>query len=152
MTTPKWANIDDEGALYALLDRLARQLPVETIDSLWLFPTRRAAGLESTVVVISAFDPDHSERRRVGAVRWLVERDRRGSATVSQEMHEYATAPVDTLQRVVDGVMRRLGDDTRDPPRTVEIGGVRDTWDELLRQLGAPPPASDQPAGLGQQL
>jgi hypothetical protein len=136
MTGPQWVNVDDDGAVHALLGRLAEQLPVETMDTLWLFPTRRASGIESTVAVISAFDPDNQERRRVGAVRWLVTRDRRGAATVDQEMHEYATAPADALQRVVDGVMRRLGDDTREPPRTVDLGGDEEVWVELLRELG----------------
>jgi hypothetical protein len=139
MTRPQWVNVDDDGAVYALLGRLAEQLPVETIDTLWLFPTRRASGVESTVAVISAFDPDNEARRRVGAVRWLVTRDRRGSATVSHEMREYATAPADALQRVVDGVMRRLGDDTREAPRAVDVLGNAEVWEELLRELGAPP-------------
>lgn len=135
----QWVNIDDEGAAYALLRRLAGQLPVTAIDTLWLFPTRRASGVESTVAVISAFDAENESRRRVGAVRWLVTRDRRGAATVEEEMYEYATAPADALQRVVDGVMRRLGDDTREPPRAVELAGDEGTWADLLRDLGAPP-------------
>jgi hypothetical protein len=157
MTGPQWVNVDDDGAAWALLGRLAEQLPVETIDSLWLFPTRRASGVESTVVVISVFDPDNEMRRRVGAVRWLVTRDRRGAATVNQEMHEYATAPADALQRVVDGVMRRLGDVTRDPPRAVDLRGDAGVWDELLREMGAPPKktveageVSDEGSGKGQ--
>lgn len=139
MTTRQWVNIDDEGAPYALLRRLALSVPVDAIDTLWLFPTRRASGVESTVAVISAFEIGDDDRRRVGAVRWLVTRDRRGNATVEEEMHEYATAPADALPRVVDGVLRRLGDDTREPPRTVELAGDRTTWNELLRELGAPP-------------
>jgi len=140
MMGPGWVNIDDQGATWALLERLAVRVPPAVIDTLWLFPTRRASGVESTVAIISAFDPDDSERRKVGAARWLVMRDRRGAASITEDMHEYATAPADALQRVVDGVMRRLGDDAREPPRLVELGGETRAWDELLRDLGAPAP------------
>lgn len=147
MIQQQWVNVEDEGAIYALLARLAERIEVQTIDTLWIFPSRRSAGVESTVAVISAFDSDAPGRRRVGAVRWIVNRDRRGRATVQEEVHEYALAPEDALQRVVDGVMRRLGDDAREPPRAIAIGGDTGRWSELLRELGAPTggAASDSP-------
>lgn len=138
MSWQQWVNIDDDGAIHALLGRLAERVPVPTIDTLWIFPTRRSTGIESTVIVISAFDGNSPDRRRVGAVRWIVHRDRRGRATIEEHVHEYANAPDDALPRIVDGVMRRLGEETLEPPRAISIAGNDEHWDDFLRELGAP--------------
>jgi hypothetical protein len=147
MISPQWVNIDDEGALHVLLRRLADALPIAAIDALWILPTRRAAGVESTVVILSVFDPADPLRRRVGAVRWLVTRDRKGRATVEEQVHEYATAPAAALQRIVEGVMRRLGDNSVEPTQPRIIGGDAREWAELLRSLGAPPDAGKDEVG-----
>jgi hypothetical protein len=143
MIAQKWANIEDEASPYTLLRRLGDRIGVESIDILWIFPTRRSAGIESTVVAVAAFDADHEARRRVGAVRWLVDRDRKGRATIDEQVHEYALAPVDAIHRVVDGVMRRLGDTAHDAPRERHIAGDPERWTALLRELGAPPDPAD---------
>jgi hypothetical protein len=140
--TQQWVNVDDEGATHALLRRLAARVPPAAIDTLWIFPTRKSAGIESTVLVLSVFDADDASRRRVGAVRYLVTRDRKARATVQEQIHEYALAPTDALQRVVDGVMRRLGDDAVEPPRAHAIEGDTARWQTLLRELGGPDPAA----------
>jgi hypothetical protein len=146
MINPQWVNIDDEGAIHVLLGRLASALPPESIDAMWILPTRRAAGIESTVVILSVFDPAEPLRRRVGAVRWLVTRDRKGAANVEEQMHEYALAPAGALQRIVEGVMRRLGDNAVEPPQPSIIEGNLTRWSELLRSFGAPPDPTDNVA------
>jgi hypothetical protein len=138
MISPQWVNIDDEGALHVLLQRLASTVPVDSIDALWILPTRRSTGIESTVVILSVFDSVDPLRRRVGAVRWLVTRDRKGRATVEEQMNEYASAPADALQRIVEGVMRRLGDNSVEPAQPRIIAGDAREWSALLRSLGAP--------------
>lgn len=68
MTTAKWVNTGpDEGALAALLGRIAQRIPVDSIDELWIFPTRRAQGVESTVIVISAFHMTSLQQADVGS-------------------------------------------------------------------------------------
>ncbi len=143
----QWVNLADEGALHSLLQRLTARVAVAAIDALWIFPTRRASGVESTVVVLAVFEPGAPERRRVGAVRWLVTRDRKARATVQEEIYEYATAPADALARVVEGVVRRLGDDATQPPRAESINGEPERWRALLRALGAPADESAQGRG-----
>jgi hypothetical protein len=138
MIATQWVNIEDEGALPALLRRLESDIAVERIDELWIFPTRRAAGAESTVVVVSAFD-EAAARRRVGAVHFKVVRDRKGAATVEQDMREYATAPADAVARVVEGVLRRLGDDGSQSPRWEPIAGDPERFETLIRELGGAP-------------
>ena len=137
----KWVNAGpDEGALHALLDRIIERVPRDRIDVLWLFPTRVAGGVESTVIVIAGFDDD-AERRTVATAHFRVTRDKRGRATVALQMQEHGTAPVGATQRVVDGVLRRLGDEVaRESPRRVEIGGALAAWWELYEELGGEVP------------
>jgi hypothetical protein len=137
--TPKWVNTEvDEGALPALLDRMAALLPPETLDELWIFPTRRTASVESTVVVATTF-ADDAERRHVFTAHFTVMRDRKGKATVEQQLHEHALAPSAALERVMEGVTRRLGDDAIQPPRTDRIDGDPERWRALIQELGGTP-------------
>lgn len=138
-TPAKWINAGpDEGALHALLDRILERVPRERIDLLWVFPTRTSGGVESTVVVIAAYDED-PERRTVATAHFRVTRDRRGRATVALEMQEHGSAPVGATQRVVDGVLRRLGDEVgREAPRREEIRGDEHAWRTFHRDIGGP--------------
>ncbi len=137
----KWVNAGpDEGALHALLAHVAQRVPHERIDVLWIFPPRVAGSVESTVVVIAGFDAD-AERRTVATAHFRVSRDRRGRATVDLQMQEHGTAPVGATQRVVDGVLRRLGDEVgREAPRRVEIAGNAGAWWSLYQDAGGEPP------------
>lgn len=146
MTSTQWVNIDDEGGLPALLRRLESEISADHVDELWIFPTRRGSGAESTVIVVSAF-ADEKDRRRVGTVHFKVERDRRGRATVEHDLREIATAPAAAVPRVVDGVLLRLGEEADQPPRLESIDGDAERFEALIRELGgAPKPEPDEPA------
>ncbi|HEX6308220.1 MAG TPA: hypothetical protein VFZ69_08540 [Longimicrobiales bacterium] len=139
MSTAQWANIgDDPGALPALVERVAQRYAVATIDYLWIFPARRIAIGESTVVVIAAFDDD-PDRRSVGTAHFTVARDRKGAATVSARFDEHGSAPVTAVPRIVHGVLRRLGEDTDASPREEQIDGDPARWDALIVELGGAP-------------
>lgn len=138
MSSTQWANIgDDAGAPHALLERVAQHVAVPLIDRLWIFPGRKIAAGESIVIVIAAF-ADEPQRRRVLTARFTIARDRRGTASVTARFDEHASAPTDALPRVLDGVLRRLGEVTDAPPREAHPGGDPDRWTALLAELGAP--------------
>lgn len=138
MSTAQWTNIgEDAGALYALIQRIPDVVPVAGIDYLWIFPPRRVATGESTVVVVGAFDRE--ERRRIITALFNVARSRRGIATVSARFDEHGAAPVDAVPRIVQGVLRRLGEDTAAEPRDVLIDGQQSRWDALVTDLGGRP-------------
>jgi hypothetical protein len=143
MSTAQWANIGaDTGALHALIERIPEHAPIATIDYLWLFPSRRIAVGESIVVIIGAFDDD-PDRRRVSTAHFTVARDRKGAATVNARFDEHGSAPVTAVARIVQGVLRRLGEDTEASPREEQIGGRQDRWDALIVELGGPPRTDD---------
>lgn len=140
-TRQQWVNTEpDEGAPHALLERVAAQYPPEILDEVWIFPTRRAAGVESTVVVVAAHGED-PERRRVATAHFSVTRDKKGKPTVDARFEEHALAPAGALGRIVDGVLRRLGDELAAPPRAERIERDLDRWSALIVDLGGPPPA-----------
>jgi hypothetical protein len=137
----QWANIgEDAGAVHALVARVADHVPVELIDQLWVFPPRRTAAGESTVVVIGAFE--EGERRRVATARFIVSRNRKGEPSVSVRFDEHGAAPTDAIPRIVQGVLRRMGEDTGAEPREVSVGGRTQRWDEFIVELGGRPPAA----------
>lgn len=147
MSSAQWANIgDDPGALHALIERLPEHAAIDTIDYVWLFPARRVAVGDSIVVVIGAFDDD-PDRRRVSTARFTVARNRKGAATVTASFAEHGSAPVAAVPRIVQGVLRRLGQDTEAEPREELIAGRQDRWDALIIELGGAPrvDSSDAP-------
>jgi hypothetical protein len=125
--TTQWANIgEDQGALHALVQRIVEHVPVRLIDYVWIFPARRIAIGESTVVVIGAFG-ENGDRRRV----------------INARFDEHGSAPSNAVPRIVDGVLRRLGEDADAPPREEQVGGSQEQWDALIVALGGRPPAAE---------
>jgi hypothetical protein len=143
MSTQQWANIgDDAGALHALLQRVAGHVPISLIDYVWVFPPRRIAIGESIVIVVGAFH--EPERRRVITALFTIARNRKGVATVSEQFDEHGSAPPDAVPRIVQGVLRRLGEDIGADPREVLIDGRHDRWDELIVELGGRPASQEE--------
>jgi hypothetical protein len=143
MSTAQWANIgEDAGALHALLGRIIEHVPVSAIDYLWIFPPRRIAIGESVVVVVAGFDDDRA-RRPVSTAHFTIARNRKGAATVTAHFAEHGSAPESAVPRIVDGVLRRLGEDTDAAPREEQISGAAERWEELIIDLGGRPSEPD---------
>jgi hypothetical protein len=145
MTTTQWANIgEDAGALHALLARIPEHAPISAIDYLWIFPARKIAVGESVVIVIAAFDED-PDRRRVSTAHFTISRNRKGAATVNLLYSEHASAPDSAVSRIVEGVLRRLGEDTDAAPREERIEGDVERWATLIVDLGGRLPEAHEP-------
>jgi len=153
----KWVNTEpDAGAVPALLERLAQRVPVDAVEELWIFPTRRLATAESTVLLVAAL-ADEPEQRRVITARYAVSRDRKGVATVQEQLEEHGIAPAAAVTRIVNGVLHRLDEEGEQPPRTQRIERDPERWWTLLEELGgrrpeaaptpSPPDPSPDPGG-----
>lgn len=128
-----------------LLGRLRSRLAPEAIDELWVFPTRKSGSVESSLLVVSAFEEER-DRRRVLTVRAVSRKDGKGGVDLQQELAEQGVAPADRIVRLLDGVLRRLDDAlTSEPPRTFEIGGDVERWEEAVRELTGGDPGLREP-------
>jgi len=135
MTVQRWVNAGpDEGAPAALIGRVLGKLAVRTIDEVWVFPLRRIATGESIVIVVSTFEAE-PERRRLCTFRYTIVRNQRGVAKVTEQAGEHGSAPASALPRVIEGVLRRLGDDAAVPPHGRSIAGADERWRELVEEL-----------------
>lgn len=113
--------------LAAVLDYLISQLGTELLDQLWLFPPYTRGEVESTLVLIAAYDAEPERRRVMTAQRSLV----RGSEPV-QRLVEHGVAPADRIHRMAEGILRRLPMELAAPPRRYVIAGDPAEWEALL--------------------
>ncbi|HEX8904856.1 MAG TPA: hypothetical protein VF771_08455 [Longimicrobiaceae bacterium] len=126
--------------LGAALAAVADRFPAETLEQVWLFPPRRLATKESglAVLVVSAADAG-DERRTIWTLRYEAEAGKGGKAARTDALEEQGTVPPDRVDRIVEGVVRRL-DGAEGAPDVRELGGDPAAWRALLEEIGAPPP------------
>ncbi|HSR43019.1 MAG TPA: hypothetical protein VLL48_12620 [Longimicrobiales bacterium] len=131
-------------ALPRVLRSVARRLGPETLDRVWIFPPMRKGRKEWGLVAVSRFDDGPAEaprnetdrdRRRLYTAAYTAERTGRG-LTVEPVLAEEGRAPLDRLPRVMEGVVRRSGDD-RGEAREVRLEGDPDRFDALVDELDA---------------
>jgi hypothetical protein len=120
--------------LFALLRAVERDLLIEHVDTVWVFPPRRSDIGETAVVVVGAYLPDDPGRRRVFAAHYTATTE---SAQPRLALHEVATAPADRVGRVVEDVLDRAKDGPAAAPRIARIEGSTARWHELLHALAA---------------
>ena len=133
-------------ALAAALAAAAERIPPERVDAVWLFPARLLGARESGVAVLSVFsDGDEGRRTRtIHTVRYVAEPQAGGKVARTDEVDEQGTVPLDRVERIIEGVLRRL--DVPETPDVRETGGDAAKWDELLAELGGLPLPRAQPA------
>lgn len=122
-------------ALAAALAAIAAHLPPERVDAAWLFPPRRVGARESGVAVLSAFAEDDPARRlrAIYTLHYETEPAARGPAVRRDELAEQGTVPVDRVDRILEGVLRRL--DRPETPDVRDVGGSAAAWAALLAGL-----------------
>lgn len=134
MTAPSWlTGKADAASLPALMEKLATQIDATTVDELFLFPTRRFAGVESTVFVFSVHDAE--DQRRVVTAHVRATRNKRGEPTIETKLDEQAILAVDRIPRVIEGVLKRLSDDFATPPSTAHIDRSVERWSQVIDVL-----------------
>jgi hypothetical protein len=123
-------------ALPRTVQALGLRLDPRTLDRLWVFPPLVRGRREWGLVAVSRFAPEGvaDPRRHLFTAPYTAERTGKG-LTLSWTLDEQGEAPPDRLPRVMDGVVRRAGDELGDP-REVEIGGDGDRFQALLDELG----------------
>jgi hypothetical protein len=133
----KEAIVNNPEPLLALLVSLAARVSTDALDEIWIFPPKQSARQESALVVVSAFHDD-PDRRRVLTARYRATRQANGQFVVEESLIEHAVAPVDRLERIIEGVIRRLDDDLAQlQPVPSRIHGDTERWTALLDSVSA---------------
>ncbi len=120
----------EPGTLADFMDRLSSRIPVDRIEEIWIFPPRKAGFGDSTVLAVSAFEAD-PDRRRIATGQFSVTKDPKGKPIIEEAINEHGTAPADRVSRVIEGVLRRMGDDLSAVPRHITIAGDLQAWARL---------------------
>lgn len=117
------------------VQNLGAHYGAEALDRLWIFPPMIKGRRERGLVTASRFRPEEQDERRVLiTASYLGERTGKG-LTFECSIDEAGIAPPDRLPRVMEGVVRRAGEELGDA-REVEIGGDPAVFQELLESLG----------------
>ena len=120
-------------ALPRTLRMLGEKVGVSELDRLWIFPPlirgRREWGLVAASVYMG-----QEERRRLLSAPYVAERTGQGGLSVVHDLEEQGEAPPDRLPRVMDGVVRRAGEETGEP-REVVVEGSPEAFEELMKEF-----------------
>jgi hypothetical protein len=118
-------------ALPATLRMLGDKLGAAAIDRLWIFPPLIRGRREWGLVAASCYTADE-DRRRLLSAAYVAERTGQGLSVV-HDLDEQGEAPPDRLPRVMDGVVRRSGEELGEP-REVVVDGTPEVFEELMRE------------------
>lgn len=133
--------------LAAALAAAAATLRPERVDQVWLFPARALGERESGLAVIALLPEggERADRRSLWTLRYEAEPDReakpgkraKGPPPLVRRdlLEEQGVAPAERLDRIIDGVVRRLGGEGGEAPEVREVGGDPTRWAELLADL-----------------
>lgn len=115
------------------LIRIRDEIRVGFIDRLWIFPPVRRGRREQGLVAVSTFLDGSDDRRGLVTAAYVAEHTGRGVSVTPSVSHE-GEAPPDRFPTVIEGVVRRSGDELGEP-REVEIGGEPARFEELLEEF-----------------
>lgn len=122
--------------LAAALAAAAEQTPPEQVDQVWIFPPRPLGARESGLAVLALFaEPDaRGQRRTLHTLTYEAEALKGGKTRRVDTRQEEGTVPPDRLDRIVDGMVRRLGGGT-ETPEVRDVAGDPAAWARLLAEL-----------------
>jgi hypothetical protein len=122
--------------LAAALAMLPDSCSVDDLDVVWVFPARTTGGRESGLAVLELVHRPAAgpPGRRICTVRYQTG-SRRGRSADEVVWEECGVCPAERVERVVQGVTRRLALEVQ-PAERVVVGRDAAAWTALLAQLG----------------
>ena len=114
-----------------MLIRLRDRLGVENIDRLWVFPPVRKGRREQGLIAVSIFQ-EGQERRSMVTVAYNAELTGKG-VTVEPSFTQEGEAPPDRFPGVMQGVVRRSGEE-KGEPREVVIDASPESFEALMEE------------------
>lgn len=124
--------------LGAALAAVVVRIPPERVEQVWVFPPRTIGARESglAVLVVAPADGDADPARRAIYTLRYEALAEKGKTTRADRLEEQGTVPPDRVDRIIDGVVRRLEGDPA-PPDIRDTGRDAGAWWALLEELGA---------------
>jgi hypothetical protein len=123
-------------ALHQLLEQLRQQVGETEIDLLWIFAPDPGKPAPGGVLVASAYEPAAPDRRRVFTSHFVRRTETGSPSRISVAVAEHGTAPLERLERVIAGVLRRVEDGpAATPPHLVRLEGNAERWATLAAAL-----------------
>jgi hypothetical protein len=110
------------------------------VDAVWLFPARQLGARESGLAVLSVYaEGDEARRTRtIHTLHYVLEPPAPKARPVrTDELEEQGTVPLDRIDRIIEGVLRRL--DVPETPDVRETGGDVGRWNALVAELAGVP-------------
>ena len=98
---------------------------------MWIFPPVCNGRREQGLVAVSTFQ-DGEERRSMVTVAYNAEQTGKG-VTIEPSFTREGEAPADRFPGVMQGVVRRGGEE-KGEPREVQIGGSPEKFEELMEE------------------
>ena len=121
--------------LGAALAALGERAPAERVDLVYLFPAKPLGGeKESGLAVLALTAGEDGRRREVWTLQYEAERQKGGKVARTDSLLAQGEVPADRVERIIDGVVRRLGG--AGAPDVREVRGDPLAWAELLAELG----------------
>ena len=133
------------------VQHLGARFGPESLDRIWIFPPMINGRRERGLVTASRVSPDPEDDRRIlVTASYFGERTGKG-LTFEISIDDQGIAPPDRFPRVMEGVVRRAGEDLGEA-REVELNRDPEAFAAILDEFGTalldpelPPLASDEP-------
>lgn len=120
--------------LGAALAALGDRTPAERVDLVYLFPAKALGSEKESGLAVLSLRAEDAGRREVWTLQYEAERQKGGKTARTDVLTPQGEVPADRVERIIDGVVRRLGG--AGAPDVREIDGDAGAWAELLRELG----------------
>ncbi|MBH16369.1 MAG: hypothetical protein CME30_03700 [Gemmatimonadetes bacterium] len=120
-------------AIPQILQRISGKLEVRNIETLWIFPPLMNRRKEWGLIAASCFTEEDS--RLLYTARYTAHREG-VNVSLDVEISEEGSAPIDSLARVMIGVVKRSQIDLGSP-NTYMIDGESEKFETLLKALEA---------------
>jgi|TARA_Y100000996_G_scaffold401338_1_gene372175 chemotaxis protein CheY-P-specific phosphatase CheC len=118
-------------AITQILGKMSSQLKTENIETIWIFPPMIKKRKEWGLIAVSCFAEGTSRSLYTG--RYFAQREG-GKLSLDVEISEEGSAPVDSLARVMIGVVKRSQIDLGSP-KAYMIEGKIEVFETLLKDL-----------------
>jgi hypothetical protein len=123
------------GPILNLLEALQADPGESAVDVLWIFPPPPGRNPPGGVLVAAAFGDD-AGRRRVFTAHHTRRAEPGVQPRVVAQVSEHGSAPEDRVDRLIEGVLRRLDEDpAATVPHVVRLGGDAARWQALRAAL-----------------